>query len=87
VEVRQCSKLVGRDGALSSIVNDTGFGEKFLVDFPAVTIRTADGELPLENVIPMLTRVVAKGAFSGRRDVSCTDCNFQYSGKITPLRR
>jgi len=90
VEFRQCSKIVGRDGALGSIVYDTGFGENFLVDFPAVTIRTADGDLPLrwKIGIPMLTRVVARGAScSGRREVSCTDCNFQYSGKITLLRR
>ena len=46
MEFRQCSKLVGRDGALGSIVY-IGFGENFLVDFPAVTIRTADGDLPL----------------------------------------
>jgi len=47
MEFVQCSKLVGRDGALGSIVYDTGFGENFLLDFPAVTIRTADGDLPL----------------------------------------
>jgi len=47
MEFRPCSKLVGRDGALGSIVYDTGFGENFIVDFPAVTIRTADGDLSL----------------------------------------
>ena len=47
MEFRQCLNLVGRDGTLRSIVYDTGFGENFIVDFPAVTVRTADGDLPL----------------------------------------
>ena len=85
MEFRQCTKLVGRDGALGSIVYDTGFGENFLVDFPAVTTRTADGDLPLgwKIRIPMLTRVVARGAScSGRRDVSCTDCKPNRSDPV-----
>jgi len=45
VEFGQCSNLVGCDGTLCSIVYDTGFEENFLVDSPALTIRTADGDL------------------------------------------
>ena len=79
MEFGQYSILVGCNGTFRNIVNDTGFGENFILDSPVVTVRTADGALLLGcKTVTHIVPVVAKWAsFSGKKADYLTDCNFQ----------